>query len=133
MELTLNELKIFKNALNTKLRTVCLESSEFININKSLSKVNTEIKRIDNEMRQKSRDESLKAISQFLKPKKDKMKILVAYRPKKEMEVQRIVLKLPSDIIIHSDQCKDYCADKITENLGYHPRWIRVEGTVTVY
>lgn len=132
MELTLNELKILRNALNTKLRTVGFVSSEFINIKKSLSKVNTEIERIDNEMRQKSCDESFKAISQLLKTKKDKMKILVAYRPKKEMEVQKIVLKLPSDIVIHSDQCNDYCDDKITEILGYHPRWIRVEGTITV-
>ena len=55
------------------------------------------------------------------------MKILVAYRPKKENEVQKIVLFLPDEIDINSDACLDYCDDKITKMIGHHPRWIRIE------
>lgn len=65
MELTLNELKILRNALNTKLRTVCMVSSEFDDIKHSLSKVNTEIERIEKDIKQKARDEAFKAINEI--------------------------------------------------------------------
>ena len=53
MELTLNELKILRNALNSKLRYICIGSSEFDNTNKSLQKVTNEIERIRNDIKQK--------------------------------------------------------------------------------
>ena len=58
MELTLNELKILRNALNSKLRCICIGSSEFSDIHKSLNKVTNEIERIKNDIKQKDCDES---------------------------------------------------------------------------
>src|SRR5690554_3305743 len=52
MELTLNELKILRNALNKKLRDVRILSPECDDIKKSLYKVNTEIERIENDIKQ---------------------------------------------------------------------------------
>lgn len=49
------------------------------------------------------------------------VKIIVSYRPKKEMDVQKIVINIPSDINIYSDKVRDYCDDYLTDFLGYHP------------
>lgn len=65
MELTLNELKILRNALNAKLRTVHLKSPEFDDIKQSFNKVNAEIERIENDIKQKARDEAFKAINEI--------------------------------------------------------------------
>lgn len=70
MELTLNELKILRNALNSKLRTVCLQSTEFDDTKKALYKVTNEIELIENDIKQKACGEAFKAISDILKPKK---------------------------------------------------------------
>ena len=68
MELTLNELKILRNALNMRLRKVCLQSPEFDDIKHSLYKVVNEIERIEIDI--KAADEAFKAINDILKPKK---------------------------------------------------------------
>ena len=59
-------------------------------------------------------------------------KIVVSYRPKKGDDVQKMVINIPSDINIYSDQGNDYCDDFLTDFLGYHPRWIRVDGYANI-
>lgn len=65
MELTLNELKILKNALNAKLRTVHLKSPEFDDIKQTLYKINFEIERIEYDTKQKACYEAFRAISEI--------------------------------------------------------------------
>lgn len=62
MKLTLNELKILKNALNSKLRGICILSSESDDINKSLQKVANEIERMENKIKQKAFDDIINNI-----------------------------------------------------------------------
>src|SRR5690554_5525297 len=69
MELTLNELKIFRNALNKKLRDAHILSIEYSDIKKSLYKVNTEIERIEKDIIKKTYDEAFRAVRDKLKPK----------------------------------------------------------------
>jgi len=52
MELTLNELKIIRNALNSQLRGICILTPETDDINKTLQKVKKEIERIENDIKQ---------------------------------------------------------------------------------
>lgn len=54
MELTLNELKILRNALNSQLRGVCILTPETDDINKLFVKVKNEIERIEIDIKQKS-------------------------------------------------------------------------------
>lgn len=65
MELTLNELKILRNALNAKLRTVHLKSSEFDDIKQTLYKINFEIERIEYDTKQKACDEAFRTINEI--------------------------------------------------------------------
>lgn len=76
MELTLNELKILRNALNAKLRTVHLKSSEFDDIKQTLYKINFEIERIEYDTKQKACDEAFRAISDILNERKPNDKII---------------------------------------------------------
>lgn len=68
MELNLNELRVIKNALKGELRTVSVESKDFIDIKKSLIKIKNEIERIDYEIKQKACDEVFKALNQIFRP-----------------------------------------------------------------
>ena len=62
MKLTLNELKILRNALNSKMRCTCVGSSEFDDIHKSFNKVVNEIKRIENDIKHKTFDDIINNI-----------------------------------------------------------------------
>lgn len=68
MELTLNELRIIRNALNAQLRTVCIESDVFIDMKKSLIKIKNEMERIESANKLKACNESFKAINQMFIP-----------------------------------------------------------------
>ena len=48
------------------------------------------------------------------------------------MDIQKIVINIPSDIDIYSDKASDYCDDYLTDFLGYHPKWIRVDGYAVI-